>query len=83
MIYVLQGHQPCTCVSAHAFTLMTERSCGAQAVASWPPASQGSKAIARKWWGSLHGRTLVLVRQSTLDAADRVPVVEVDLAGCS
>ena len=49
---------------------------------NWPPATEGPKAIAIKWFGSLKGGTLYLARSSGLEQSYLVPVLEIDLEGC-
>ena len=54
-----------------------------EALANWPPATDGPKAAAVKWFGGLKSGRLFLARQTALEDTDVVPVVEVPLAGCS
>ena len=53
-----------------------------EALANWPPATEGLKAFAMKWYGSIRRGRLFLARQTTLEDSDVVPVVEILLRGC-
>lgn len=53
-----------------------------EALANWPPATEGLKAFAMKWYGSIRQGRLFLARQTTLEDSDVVPVVEILLRGC-
>lgn len=54
-----------------------------EALLNWPPATEGPKAAAIKWFGGLKAGRIFLARQTTLEDSDVVPVVEIPLAGCS
>lgn len=54
-----------------------------EALLNWPPATEGPKAAAIKWYGGLKAGRIFLARQTTLEDSDVVPVVEIPLAGCS
>ena len=53
-----------------------------EAIENWPPATDGPKKIATRWWGSLRGRTLCLAKTSSLQETYQVPVLEIDLLDC-
>lgn len=52
-----------------------------EAIINWPPATEGPKALATKWWGSIRAGKLYLARSSGLEKTYLVPVEEIDLAG--
>ncbi|KAK9815183.1 hypothetical protein WJX73_010239 [Symbiochloris irregularis] len=54
-----------------------------EALANWPPATDGPRSLATRWWAHIQGHSLLLVRTSQLEHDDKVPVVCVDLSGCS
>jgi hypothetical protein len=54
-----------------------------QAIANWPPESEGDKAIATKWFALAKGGVLFLAEKPATSNNKYVPVVSVPLAGCS
>lgn len=50
---------------------------------SWPPATEGPAAVAKKWFGSLKAGRIFLARQTTLEDSDVLPVVDIPLSGCT
>ena len=69
--------------SGWVWTIPESRYDKTEALANWPPATEGPKAAAIKWFGGLKSGRLFLARQTTLEDSDVVPVVEVALAGCA
>ena len=53
-----------------------------QAVANWPPAHSGDKAIATKWWATARGGALFLAQQPATSNNKFVPMVTISLPGC-
>ena len=54
-----------------------------QALANWPPESEGDKAIATKWFALAKGGVLFLAEKPATSNNKYVPVVYEPLAGCS
>ena len=54
-----------------------------QALADWPPESEGDKAIATKWFALAKGGVLFLAEKPATSNNKYVPVVSVPLPGCS
>jgi len=53
-----------------------------QAVANWPPAHAGDKAITTKWWATARGGALFLAQQPATSNNKFVPMVTIPLPGC-
>lgn len=68
--------------SGYVWTIPSSKYDVNEAIENWPPAVEGPKAVATKWWASLKGQTLFLARSSGLEHSYLVPVLEVDLIGC-
>ena len=69
--------------SGWVWTIPESRYDKTEALANWPPATDGPKAAAIKWFGGLKAGRIFLARQTTLEDSDVVPVVEIPLAGCT
>ena len=68
--------------SGYVWTIPSSRYNVTEAVVNWPPATEGPKAVATKWWGSLKGGTLYLAKSSGLENSYLVPVLEINLESC-
>jgi len=53
-----------------------------QALANWPPETEGEKAIATKWFALAKGGELFLAQKPATSNNNFVPMVTVPLAGC-
>lgn len=69
--------------SGWVWTIPESRYDKTEALANWPPPTEGPKAAAAKWFGSLKAGRLFLASQTTLEGSDTVPVIEVPLTGCT
>lgn len=63
---------------------MVVRSCrgAAQALADWPPHTEGEKAVAAKWFAVAKGGALFLAQKPPTSNNKFVPMVTVQLADC-
>ena len=68
--------------SGWVWTMPESRYDKTEALANWPPATEGPKAAAIKWFGGLKAGRIFLARQHVEDS-DVVPVVEIPLTGCT
>ncbi len=69
--------------SGWVWTIPESRYDKTEALPTWPPATEGPKAAATKWFGSLKAGSIFLASQHTLEDSDKVPVMQIPLAGCT
>ncbi|KAL0038199.1 hypothetical protein WJX79_007719 [Trebouxia sp. C0005] len=69
--------------SGWVWTIPESRYDKTEALPNWPPATEGLKAAATKWFGSLKAGSIFLASQHTLEDSDKVPVMQIPLAGCT
>ncbi|DBA92750.1 TPA: hypothetical protein ACH3X1_002948 [Trebouxia sp. C0004] len=69
--------------SGWVWTIPESRYDKTEALLNWPPATEGPKAAATKWFGSLKAGSIFLASQHTLEDSDKVPVMQIPLAGCT
>ena len=69
--------------SGWVWTIPESRYDKTEALPNWPPATEGPKAAAIKWFASLKAGSIFLARPTTLEDSDVVPVGEIPLSGCT